>query len=36
MPPALLNSLNPEELKDLLAYLLSGANPKDTNFYSPK
>lgn len=34
MPPALLNSLNPEELKDLLAYLLSGANPKDPNFYS--
>ena len=28
MPPALINTLNPEELKDLVAYLLSGGNPK--------
>jgi len=27
MPPALLNSMNPEEVKDLLAYLLSGGDP---------
>lgn len=28
MPPALINTLNAEELKDLVAYLLSGGNPK--------
>ena len=32
MPPGLINSLNPEELKDLLAYLLSGGNEKDKAF----
>ena len=32
MPPGLINSLNPEELQDLLAYLLSGANPNDPMF----
>ncbi|MBM3874762.1 MAG: c-type cytochrome [Verrucomicrobia bacterium] len=32
MPPGLINSLNPEELKDLLAYLLSGGNPDDKMF----
>ncbi|MEO6723457.1 MAG: c-type cytochrome [Ferruginibacter sp.] len=32
MLPGLINRLNPEELKDLLAYLKSGANPQDTIF----
>ena len=32
MPPALLNSLNEEELKDLVSYLLSDGNPKDPRF----
>ncbi|MFT5469376.1 MAG: putative heme-binding domain-containing protein [Verrucomicrobiales bacterium] len=29
MPPALINSLNPDEIRDLIAYLMSGGNPKD-------
>ncbi len=32
MPPALINSLNENELKDLIAYLLSGGNDKDKAF----
>lgn len=28
MPPALINGLNPEELRDLMAYLMSGGNPE--------
>jgi putative heme-binding domain-containing protein len=28
MPPALINSMNPEELKDLIAYMVAGANKK--------
>ncbi|HEY2573059.1 MAG TPA: c-type cytochrome, partial [Verrucomicrobiaceae bacterium] len=32
MPPGLINSLNEEELKDLLAYLLSGGNAGDKMF----
>lgn len=28
MPPGLINTLNPEELKDLIAYLESGGNPE--------
>lgn len=32
MPPGLINSLNPEELKDLVAYLLSGGNASDPAF----
>jgi putative heme-binding domain-containing protein len=32
MPPGLINALNEEELKDLLAYLLSGGNEKDKMF----
>ncbi len=32
MPPGLINSLNENELKDLLAYLLSGGNEKDKMF----
>ena len=32
MPPGLINSLNEEELKDLLAYILSGGNPSDAAF----
>jgi putative heme-binding domain-containing protein len=32
MPPGLINTLNEEELKDLLAYLLSGGNPNDKMF----
>lgn len=29
MPPGLINPLNPDELKDLIAYLLAGGNPDD-------
>ncbi len=36
MPPGLINRLNPEELKDLLAFLKSGANPKDSIFLPKK
>ena len=32
MPPGLINSLNPDELADLVAYLMSGANPDDKMF----
>ena len=32
MPPGLINSLNPDELADLVAYLMSGANPEDKAF----
>jgi hypothetical protein len=32
MPPGLINSLNEEELKDLVAYLLSGGNAADKAF----
>ena len=32
MPPGLINSLNEEELKDLLAYILSGGNESDAMF----
>ncbi|MEZ5975597.1 MAG: family 16 glycoside hydrolase [Planctomycetota bacterium] len=32
MPPGLVNALGEEELKDLLAYLLSRGNPKDPMF----
>ena len=32
MPPGLINSLNPEELQDLLAFILSSANPDDPMF----
>ena len=32
MPAGLINSLNPEEIQDLLAYLLSGGNPQDPMF----
>ncbi|MDZ7720781.1 MAG: c-type cytochrome [Balneolaceae bacterium] len=28
MPPGLINALNPEELKDLMAYLLAAGNPE--------
>ena len=27
MPPGLINTMNPDELADLVAYLMSGANP---------
>ncbi|MDR0792515.1 MAG: c-type cytochrome [Chitinophagaceae bacterium] len=36
MPPGLINRLNGEELKDLLAYLKSGGNPKDSVFSAKK
>jgi hypothetical protein len=36
MLPGLINSLNEEELKDLLAYLKSGGNSKDKMFNSRK
>lgn len=29
MPPGLINSLNPDELRDLMAYIESGGNPDD-------
>jgi putative heme-binding domain-containing protein len=32
MPPGLVNALNEEELKDLVAYILSGGNPGDKMF----
>ena len=32
MPPGLINALNPEELQDLLAFILSGANENDAAF----
>lgn len=32
MPPGLINSLNPEELQDLVAYILSGGNAEDPMF----
>ena len=32
MPPGLINSLNAEELKDLVAYILSGGNANDAMF----
>jgi putative heme-binding domain-containing protein len=32
MPAGLLNALNPDELLDLYAYILSGGNPKDSRF----
>jgi putative heme-binding domain-containing protein len=35
MLPGLINRLNPEELKDLLAYLKAGGNP-DHEFFAPK
>jgi putative heme-binding domain-containing protein len=36
MPPGLINSLNPEELKDLVAYILSAGNPADRMFTPSK
>ncbi|RFC44893.1 MAG: protein of unknown function DUF1080/Cytochrome c [Verrucomicrobia bacterium] len=32
MPPGLINVLNPEELRDLSAYLMSAGNPADRRF----
>ena len=32
MPPGLINTLNKDELLDLLAYLVSGGNPQDKTF----
>jgi putative heme-binding domain-containing protein len=32
MPPGLINALNADELRDLVAYLLSGGNPNDPMF----
>ena len=34
MPPGLINTLNPEELADLVAYLTSGGNPEADVFQS--
>ncbi|HLO81874.1 MAG TPA: hypothetical protein VK166_12990 [Chitinophagaceae bacterium] len=36
MLPGMINNLNPEELKDLLAYLKSGGNKQDTIFKETK
>lgn len=32
MPPGLLNFLNGEEVRDLIAYLMAGGNPKDRSY----
>ena len=32
MPPGLLNFLNAEEVRDLVAYLMTGGNPKDRRY----
>ncbi|MDF1812968.1 MAG: c-type cytochrome [Verrucomicrobiales bacterium] len=32
MPPGLINSLNKDELRNLMAYLMSGGNPDDRRF----
>ncbi len=32
MPPGLLNILNAEEVRDLVAYLMAGGNPKDRRY----
>jgi len=32
MPPGLINSLNPDELRDMVAYILSAGNPNDPMF----
>jgi putative heme-binding domain-containing protein len=32
MPPGLLNFLNPQEVRDLVAYLMAGGNPKDRSY----
>jgi putative heme-binding domain-containing protein len=32
MPPGLVNTLNPDELRDLIAYLLSGGDPEHAMF----
>lgn len=36
MPPALINSLNEETLKDLMAYLVAGGNPDNAVFSKEK
>ena len=33
MPKGLIDGLNPEELRDLLAYLMSGGNPQNSKVY---
>jgi putative heme-binding domain-containing protein len=35
MPPGLINTLNQDELLDLIAYILSAGNPKDARFAKP-
>jgi hypothetical protein len=32
MPPGLINTMNKDELLDLIAYMVSGGNPKDKVF----
>lgn len=32
MPPGLINTLNPDEVLDLVAYILSAGNPQDARF----
>ena len=36
MPPGLLNSLNQNELRDLIAYIISGGNEQDPMFQQKK
>ena len=36
MPPGLINGLNPDELRDLVAYILSGGNAQDPMFAPSK
>ena len=32
MPPGLINGLNPSELRNLVAYVMSAGNPNDRNY----
>ncbi len=36
MPVGLIDGLNPDELRDLLAYLMSGGDPKETKVYGKR
>ena len=36
MPPGLINALSKEELRDLVAYLMSGGNPDDKRYGKKK
>ncbi len=36
MPPGLINTLSPKEVKDLVTYLMSGGDPKNKRYGRPK